>query len=125
MTRGSARTSAGVPSLILLAVVEHDDVVGDAHHHAHVVLDQQQRTAGFADFAEQRRQFLALARIEPGGRLVEAQQHRIGAHGARDLQPPLRAIGQRAGRIVGTRNQADVVAASARALSIARRSAAR
>ena len=26
----------------LLAIIEHDDVVGDAHHHAHVVLDQQE-----------------------------------------------------------------------------------
>ena len=43
-----------------------------------------------------------FARVEAGRRLVEAQQHRAGAHGARDLQPALRAIGQRAGRLVGT-----------------------
>ena len=43
----------------------------------------------------------AFARVEAGGRLVEAEQHRIGAHGARDLEPALRAIGQIAGRIVG------------------------
>ena len=50
-----------------------------------------------------------LARVEAGGRLVEAEQHRVGAHGARDLEPPLRAIGQLAGRIVGAVDQADLV----------------
>ena len=42
-----------------------------------------------------------LARVEAGRRLVEAEQDRLGAHGARDLEPPLGAIGQVAGRIVG------------------------
>ena len=43
----------------------------------------------------------ALARVEAGGGLVEAQQHGVGAHGARDLEPALVAVGQVAGRIVG------------------------
>ena len=44
---------------------------------------------------------MAFARIEAGGRLVEAEQHRVGAHRARDLEAALRAVGQVAGRIVG------------------------
>ena len=60
------------------------------------------------------RQLGALARIEPGGRLIEAEQHRLGAHGAGDFQPALRAIGQFAGRIVGARGQADPVEPIAR-----------
>ena len=42
-----------------------------------------------------------LAQIEPGRRLVEAEQHRLGAHGACDFEPPLAAIRQLAGGIVG------------------------
>ena len=51
-----------------------------------------------ADGAEELVELGALARIEAGRRLVEAEQERLGAHGARDLEPPLSAIGQLAGR---------------------------
>ncbi len=51
----------------------------------------------------------AFARVEAGGRLVEAQQHRVGAHGAGDLQAALVAVGQRAGRIVGAVRQLDAI----------------
>ena len=50
-----------------------------------------------------------FARVEAGGGLVQAQQHRIGAHGAGDFEPTLRAVGQFAGRIVGAIDQADLV----------------
>ena len=60
-----------------------------------------------ADAQQQLVELGAFARIEAGGRLVEAEQHRVGAHGARDLEPPLRAVGQVAGRIVGALDQAD------------------
>ena len=59
-------------------------------------------------------EFGALAVVEPGGRLVEAEQHRIGAHGARDFEPALRAVGQGAGGIVGARGEADAVEPVAR-----------
>ena len=97
------------------AVVEHDDVVGNLHHHRHVVLDQQDRDVVFvADGEQELVELGALARIEAGGRLVEAEQHRIGAHGAGDLEPALRAVGQLAGRIVGALDQADAVEPVAR-----------
>ena len=41
MTSGFVWISAGRPFGDDPAVVEHHDAVGDAHHHAHVVLDQQ------------------------------------------------------------------------------------
>ena len=47
----------------------------------------------------------ALARVETRRRLVEAEQHGFGAHGARDLEPALGAVGQVAGRIVGAVDQ--------------------
>ena len=59
-------------------------------------------------------EFLALAIVEPGGGLVEAQEHRVGAHRARDFEPPLCAVGQRAGRIVGAVGEADTVEPVAR-----------
>ena len=65
----------------------------------------------------------AFARIEAGRRLVEAEQHRVGAHGARDLEPPLVAIGQVAGRIVGAAIR-PIASSQCRAFSIASRSAA-
>ena len=58
---------------------------------------------------EQLVEFFGFARIEAGGRLVKAEQLRIGAHGARDLEPALGAIGEIARRIVGAIGQADAV----------------
>ena len=43
MTAGSCGTAAGRPVGDLAAEVDHDDLVGDAHHHVHVVLDEQRR----------------------------------------------------------------------------------
>ena len=45
MTLGSSRIVLRRAFGDLDAVVHHDDVVGDFHHHAHVVLDQQDRSA--------------------------------------------------------------------------------
>ena len=50
-----------------------------------------------------------LFRIEAGGRLVEAEQFRSSTHGAGDFEATLVAIGQRAGRLVGTMGQLRLV----------------
>ena len=50
-----------------------------------------------------------FAGIEAGRRLVEAEQRRLGAHGARDLQAPLRPVRQIAGRLVGALQQRHLV----------------
>ena len=50
-----------------------------------------------------------LARVEAGRRLVEAQQARLGAHGARDLELALVAVGQGAGVPVGLGGEAGAV----------------
>ena len=62
-----------------------------------------------ADGAQQRVELGAFAVVEAGRRLVEAEQHRLGAHRARDFEPALRAIGQRAGGVVGAIDKADPV----------------
>ncbi len=63
-----------------------------------VLADRQQQLVELRDFA----------RVEAGGRLVEAEQHRVGAHGAGDFEPALRAVGQVAGRIVGAVDRAAI-----------------
>ncbi len=50
-----------------------------------------------------------LARVQPGRRLVEAKQLGLGAHGARDLEPALLAIGQVGGIPVGPLGQLELV----------------
>ena len=45
MTRGLSRTAGGLALGDLLAVVEHRDLLGDAHDDLHVVLDEQDRQA--------------------------------------------------------------------------------
>ena len=69
-----------------------------------------------ADEEQQLVELAALSRVEAGGRLVEAEQHRIGAHGARDLEAALLAVGQRAGGIVGACGEAGAVEPVARPL---------
>ena len=82
-------------------------MVRDAHHDAHVVLDQQDADPLLvADREQQLVELGRFARVEAGGRLVEAQQARPGAQRAGDLEPALVAVGQRAGRPVGARRSA-------------------
>ena len=77
-----------------------------------------------ADGEQQFVELGAFARVEAGRRLVEAEQHRVGAHGARDFEPALRAVGQVAGRIVGAVDRGRCGRARYLAFSIAARSAA-
>ena len=92
----------------LLAVIENDHVVGDLHHHAHVMLDQEDRGAVFAtDELQEIVELGRFTRVEACCRLVEAKKVRIGAHRACDLEAALRAIGKVAGRIVCTVDQID------------------
>src|SRR5262249_21791069 len=89
-----------------LAVIEHDDVIGNAHDHAHVMLDKEERDALLdADGIEQLVEAVSLPRIESRGRLVEAKQDPPRAHGSRNLKAPLISIGKLAGDRVGARGQ--------------------
>ena len=62
-----------------------------------------------ADREQEFAQSRAFPRVQPGGRLVEAEQGGLGAHRARDFEPPLVAIGQVAGGIVGAIQQPDAI----------------
>ncbi len=66
----------------------------------------------------------ALAGVQPGGWLVETEQHRVGAHGAGNFEPALLAVGEGARVVVGTRDETGAIEPVAR-LSTAARSAER
>ena len=79
----------------LLAVVEHGDLLGDAHDDLHVVLDEQDREVLLvAQLAHEVGQLRGLLRVHAGGRLVEQQQLRVGRQRARDLDAALVAVGE-------------------------------
>ena len=64
----------------LPAEVEGDDLVGDAHHHVHVVLDEQHRQVELrADPAQQLHQRLDFLVVQAAGGLVEQKQLRLGS----------------------------------------------
>lgn len=70
------------------------------------MLDQQDGGAGIAaDLLQQRIEGERFTRIETRRGLVQAEKLRPGTHCAGDLEPPLSAIGQVAGRIVGPLGQ--------------------
>ena len=93
----------------LPAELQHDDPVADAHDQPHVVLDEQHGDAGVADLADQVEQRRLLGRVEPGRRLVQAQQRRLGGQRPGDLQPALVAVGQVAGQLLAAVPDADEV----------------
>ena len=72
------------------------------------MLDQEDGGAQFgADREQQFAQRRALPRVQSGGRLIEAEQRRFGAHRTGDFEPALVAIGQVAGGIIGAVEQSN------------------
>ncbi len=87
---GSARACPGDR----LSELEHHDLVADAEHEAHVVVDQQHRQAGVGDRPQLATELGALLGVEAGGRLVEAEHLGIAAVGARDPDQLALALGE-------------------------------
>ena len=75
-------------------MVDDDDAIAHAHHHAHVMLDQQHRDAALADLRGSWRRALTLLRVHARGRLVEQQQSRLSRE--RDARSPDGAARRRA-----------------------------
>src|SRR6185436_7779895 len=71
----------------LAAAVEDDDAIGDAGHHAHVVLDQQDRVAVAPDLAQGLHDLDPLVWVEPGRRLVDEEQAGLRGDRHRELEP--------------------------------------
>ena len=92
ITRGSSRTSAGVPSAITAPASRQYDAVRDAHDQRHVVLDHEHRRAQLAlDAHDQRPERLRLALRDAAGRFVEQQHARVDREQRAELDDPTRA----------------------------------
>ena len=101
MTRGFATDLLRRALGDLLAVVEDGDAVADAHDHLHVVLDEQDGQAQLGpQLVDERHHLGRLARVHPGGRLVEQQELGLAAERAGDLEPTLVAVRQVLGQVV-------------------------
>ena len=88
------------------ALVEHLDPVADVHDQRHVVIDEEH--AGVVLVADRahdlgERRHLGLG--QPGGRLVHEHEPRLGRERARDAEPPLVAVRQRARGELGVRDE--------------------
>ena len=77
-----------------LAELEHDHLVADPEHEAHVVVDEQHRLAAVHERAQPPAELLALACVETGRRLVEAHDARLRDERARDADELALSLGQ-------------------------------
>src|SRR6266850_6208511 len=79
----------------LAAVVEHHHAVGDVHHHAHVVLDQNDGGAiVVVDVEDKAAHVLLFLEVHSGHGLVEQQDRRLGGKRSAQLDALLQAVGQ-------------------------------
>ena len=68
------------------AEIEHHDLIRQAHHQAHVVLDQEHGDVKLvADRADQAAEFPDLVVVESSRRFIEQQQQRLRGERARKL----------------------------------------
>ena len=87
MTRSSRAADVGPSVKNLLAVIEHDDPVDDAHQHTHDVLDPNDRDAEpVADLLEHLCGTLHFRGIEPAEALIGKQQPRLGRECAGEFE---------------------------------------
>ena len=82
------------------AGAHHEDTIGDRHHLAELVGDEQDRGAGVAQALEHGEELLDLARREHGGGLVENQDAGLAGQRFDDLDALAHADRQRADRRV-------------------------
>jgi hypothetical protein len=73
------------------------------------MLNHQQRFAVIANAQQQFAKRHLLGGVHPGRRFIQRQQARIGGQRAGNLQPPLVAVGEVAGAVVGELRNAGVV----------------
>ena len=105
-------TSAGVPSAILRPCSSTDDAIGDVHHEAHVVLDEQHRHPGPGHPPDDPTEVGRLGVVEPGRRLVEEHRVRLERHRPGDVDESLMPRRERAHRQVGDAAEPDLIEAA-------------
>ena len=96
-----ALSSSGVPWATVAAVVEHDDVVGQAVGLFEVLGGEHDRGAVADEVAEHVPQVVAAARVEAGGGLVEEQHLGRGHEAGGQVEAPAHAAGERLDQAVG------------------------
>ena len=79
---------------------QHEDVLGQAHHRLHHVLDHHDGDAAVAQASDHRHDVADLGRVQSGQHLVEQQELRLGRQRTREFQPLAAGDGQRIGRPV-------------------------
>ena len=99
----SARTSLGVPTAITLPNSSTTTRSLMPEHEPHVVIDQEDRRAAVDDLAQVAAERDRLLGVEPGGRLVEAEQLGPRRQRAGDGDELALALGQLARRRLGER----------------------
>ena len=78
-----------------LAVVQHHDAIGDVHHHAHVVFDQDNGGAKlFVYIQDEARHVLLFFHVHTGHGLIEQQDLGLHRQSATQVNPFLQAVGQ-------------------------------
>ena len=76
-------------------MIQNCDIFRDAHHHFHIVLDQQDRDAQIVAHAlDQRHRVCCFQRVHAGSRLVQEHELRIGRQSPCNLQSPLKSVGK-------------------------------
>ena len=73
---------------------------GEPHHHLHVVLDDQDGEV-LGDAADQLHGVVGLRRAHARGRLVEAEELRLGGERDADLEVALLAVREVGGQLIG------------------------
>jgi hypothetical protein len=84
-----------------LAIVQDKHGIRDPHHEVHEVLHEEDRDAAAAEREDQPPERVGLGQVEPRRRFVQEQERRLNGQTARDLEQPLLAEGQAAGRVLG------------------------
>src|SRR2546429_485937 len=78
----------------LLAVVENEHGLAEAHDHLHVVLDEQHGLARVAQPAHRLQQIVEERAVDAGRRLVEQDQRGIGHEHTHELDELLLTVGE-------------------------------
>ena len=105
------------PSAITPAEVEHDDAVAHRDHEVHVVVDEHHGDRARRSDAISSPRSDSSPRVESAGGLVEQQQLGLADQCARERDPLLDRVGQRAGQPIGDLATAEPVQRGQRALA--------
>src|SRR5258708_25824923 len=91
----------------LIAVMQHNDRVGNSHDNVHVVLDQQYRDACVLQVKDHRRKSRRLICIKAARGLIEQEEAWFGGEPDSDLKKALLAVRELARRVASLPREPD------------------